>query len=367
MAHEITRHDRLVLSKRPAWHGLGKVYPEGHIITPEQAVADTMNWLVGENEVYRLNPETGTYEPISGFKLLRREDLPQSNEDALFDIVPSGYTVIQNQELPEIIKTILGQAGAVVETAGTIKVGRKVWILCKVTSEPNAVVAGDEIERYFLIHNTHDATGALCLLMTPIRVVCQNTLTAAIRGADGSSDMLKLRHTKNIRETLGMVNGILEHSNGQWRRFVNTMQALADKPVSPDFVTAFTETLFPLEEGQKRTTRTLRARETFLNVLANPVGGLTRAVNGTALGVYNATTEYVDTHRGIRVTGVDEDREPTARETGEARMLSVVWGSGATFRQQAFDLLTDPIVADHYQANAKDARKALDKLVLASN
>ena len=360
MGHGLTEFDKSVFVKEPAWHGLGLVLPNN--ISPVEAVQRTMDWQVGEHEVFRLNPETGKYEPVRGFKLLRREDLPQSADVALFDIVKDSFTVIQNHELPEIIETVMGETGAVVETAGTLKVGRRVWILCKCNTTDT--IGGDQLHRYFLLHNSHDSTGALDLMVTPIRVVCWNTLSAALSGAE-KGEGLRFRHTANVRERIEMVRGVLKNGDSEWRSWLNKMQYLASQSVSPDFENAFVDFLFPLDE-KKRQTRMQNVRSSFLKIMRNPIGA-SDATRGTAFGLFNAVTEYIETARTVRVTGLQDDEEPTERDRQEARMNSVFFGSGSQMRQRAFDVLVDPEISRLFQGNKVDAGKAFEKILVESN
>lgn len=367
MGHGITNYDKNVFADgRPAWHGLGEVLPDN--ITPREAVLRTMDWQVGEHSVFRKILDGGItkYVEVPGFKLLRREDHGVVNDAMNFDIVSDSYTVIQNSELPEIIEAVMGETGAYVVTAGTLKVGRRVWILCKCPGSWN--ISGDAVDQYFLLHNTHDASGVLDLLVTPVRVVCFNTLTLAIDQAESGGSNLRLKHTPGIRERLELVRGILSSTNDNWRAFIDRMSYLATKPVSPDFTSAFVEFLFPAETQRK--TRALNARADFMRILASPRGKLTPALrNGdhnTVFGLYNAVTEYVQYARTVRVTGLG-DAEPTDRDQNEARMNSVIWGSGAKFRQDAYDLLSDPKIADLYTADMRDAKAAIEEYETALN
>lgn len=145
------------------WHGLGTLVSEA----PESKEALRMaglNWRVLQRDVFS---QDGFLIP--GYKVNIRE-----TDFNTLGIVSDRYRIVQNEEAFSFTDQLLGE-GVTYETAGALQDGRKVWLLARLPQK--YIIAGDEITPYFVIMNSHDGTCSIKAAMTPIRVVCQNTLT----------------------------------------------------------------------------------------------------------------------------------------------------------------------------------------------
>ncbi len=166
--------------ERP-WHGLGTEVVEA----PESKTAlrlAGLDWKIIQQDVY-----TEDNFIIPGYKVnVRDRDL------ATLGIVSDRYQVVQNEEAFAFTDELLSE-GVTYETAGSLQGGRKVWILAKMPEKYE--ILGDSIEPYFLLMNSHDASSGLTAAMTPIRVVCSNTLNLALKTA---KRMWASKHTTNI-------------------------------------------------------------------------------------------------------------------------------------------------------------------------
>lgn len=194
MSHEITKTDGLVLNKEQAWHGLGTVVETAP--TPGQALTlASLDWKVVEkNLVAQLDDEFDRpIQAITTHKALRRSDTGD-----ILSVVGKGYEPLQNEELAMFAYDLAGEADVRVESAGSLKGGRRVWFLLK--AETLCVGSDcDEVEPYVLMYNSHDGSSAVEFMPTTIRVVCNNTLTMA-RGQRTKG--FKFRHTTNLRDNI---------------------------------------------------------------------------------------------------------------------------------------------------------------------
>ena len=163
------------------WHGLGTVVREA----PESKAAlrlAGLDWRIVQQDVY-----TEDNFIIPGYKVnVRESDL------ATLGIVSDRYQVVQNEEAFAFTDELLSE-GVTYETAGSLQGGRKVWILARMPEKYE--ILGDRIEPYFLLMNSHDASSGLTAAMTPIRVVCSNTLNLALSTA---KRIWSAKHTTNI-------------------------------------------------------------------------------------------------------------------------------------------------------------------------
>ena len=174
------------------WHGLGTEVKEAPT-SADALVYAGLDWTVDQKNVYA---EDGTL--ISGYKVNVR-----STDNAVLGIVSDRYRVVQNEDAFKFTDDLLG-AGVTYETAGALQGGKKVWMLARMPQR--YIIAGDEIAPYLVVMSSHDGSSGVKVAMTPIRVVCQNTLNLALGSA---KRVWTTKHTENVmsrvheaRETL---------------------------------------------------------------------------------------------------------------------------------------------------------------------
>lgn len=147
------------------WHGLG-VKVEEAVCSGEALWLSGLDWNVVQKDIYAEN------QKISGYKANVRD-----SDDRVLGIVSDRYRIVQNDEAFAFTDSLLGE-GVKYETAGSLSEGRQVWLLAKLPEK--YIINGDEIEPYLVFSNTHDGSEAVRVAITPIRVVCQNTLNLAL-------------------------------------------------------------------------------------------------------------------------------------------------------------------------------------------
>ena len=164
------------------WHGLGTRVMEAPGSEDALELAG-LNWKVRQEPIY-----TDNNLLISGYKANVR-DL----DDKVLGVVTDRYKVVQNDEAFAFTDGLLGE-GVRYETAGALLDGRKVWILARMPRE--FIINGEQISPYLVFSNTHDGSGAIKVAVTPIRVVCNNTLNLALSTAKRSWSMV---HTGDVQ------------------------------------------------------------------------------------------------------------------------------------------------------------------------
>lgn len=166
MAHEV---ETMFYTRETPWHGLGKRVDNA--IGSEEALTEAgLDWRVMQKHIRTIDNT-----PIPGFKANIRE-----TDQKILGVVTDRYKIVQNHEAFAFTDELIGE-GVRYETAGSLQGGRKVWMLARLPQ--NYIIAGDRICPYIVFSNSHDGSGSIKVAMTPIRVVCANTLNLALHDA----------------------------------------------------------------------------------------------------------------------------------------------------------------------------------------
>ena len=214
------------------WHGLGTKVMEA----PDSEgalIAAGLNWSVIQEPIF-----TGENEPIRGYKANIRD-----SDRRVLGVVTNRYKVIQNHEAFAFTDELLGQ-GVRYETAGSLQDGKKVWLLAHMPHE--YIISGERISPYLLFSNTHDGSGAIKVALTPIRVVCNNTLNLALSTAKRSWSMV---HTGDIRSKMQEARDTLFMAERYMDELGKEFEALRLKKLSDQKVMEYIEALLPVEDG----------------------------------------------------------------------------------------------------------------------
>lgn len=315
--------------ERP-WHGLG-TQVAGLMTAREAIVAAGLDWQVGVQPLFvegGFNLDTGVanMEGVEGFSAVVRK----SDHKAL-GVVGGRYVPVQNTEAFDFFDAIVQDNGAKYETVGALAGGRRVWMLAKLSqkidlSGVSSRLNKDTIEPYVLLSNTHDGSGALRMFFTPVRVVCQNTESMALKGA--GKDGISIRHTKSATERMKEAARVAEAAGNYFTNFGNAVKTLASTRFSMDNMKELAAELFPSKDDGGVATRTQNNRTTLLALFDSGHGN----VGETAWDAYNAVTEFSDWNRSTRT------QEGGASEQ-EQRFSSNIFGSGRIFKDKGLDAI----------------------------
>lgn len=214
------------------WHGLGTKVKEAPASNDALILAG-LNWQVLQEPIF-----TAASEPIEGYKVNIRD----SDRKAL-GVVTDRYKVIQNNEAFAFTDELLGE-GVRYETAGSLQGGKKVWLLAHMPRE--YIISGEQISPYLVFSNTHDGSGAIKVALTPIRVVCQNTLNLALAKANRCWSMI---HTGDIHEKMQEARDTLLRAEYYMQELGQEFENLRMKKLSDRQVMEYIEILLPLEDN----------------------------------------------------------------------------------------------------------------------
>ena len=279
--------------RQPAWHGLGTVIDEPVTTSEMLSLAHLAGWNVRVEELDLPGRSHREY-----FATVRTN--PFDGDNDVLGVVGERYKVLQNEELFQFGDNLLD--GGQWETAGSIKNGTVVFGSLALDRETNLdpTGRGDKINNYLLVHTSHDGSLAIQASVTPVRVVCQNTLNMAVgRSGKGAKQSFRIRHTQTLqgkvaaaREALGMANTYLD----EFDKIANEMisKEISDK----QFFDIITAVYAKPEEDVKGA---LTKWETKIDTLNDIYFGETCVnIKGTAWGAYNALTERLDWYRNPR-------------------------------------------------------------------
>ena len=243
MAAEV---ETMFYTREKPWHGLGTLVAEAPESREALRIAG-LNWKVLQEPVYTENDEL-----IQGYKANVRD-----SDRKILGVVTDRYKVIQNEEAFAFTDALLGE-GVRYETAGSLQEGRRVWLLARLPRE--YIIAGERISPYMVFSNTHDGSGAVKTALTPIRVVCNNTLNLALRTAKRSWSMI---HTGDISGKIEDAKNTLLLADEYMTALGQEFEDLRKIKLSEKQVLDYIKILLPMEENysllQKRGVEKLRA------------------------------------------------------------------------------------------------------------
>lgn len=297
------------------WHGLGNRLSSGQPIEVWAQQAG-MNWQILESPVSFMAEIAGCLGSLRSFP--DQKVLYRSDTKAPLSVVSQRYQVVQPQEILEFYRDLTEISGFELETAGVLKGGRKVWALAK-TNQSATLKGEDVINGYLLLATACDGTLATTAQFTSIRVICNNTLAIAL--ANGSGAVKVPHRTSFSPEAVKKQLGI---SIPAWDGFMYRMKALSERKVKSHEATDFFKRVFSqtsLMEGPPTHERSIKQVQELYD--GHGKGAELSSSRGTAFGLLNAVTEYVDHQRRARST--------------DNRLDSAWFGPGAALKQKALD------------------------------
>ena len=224
--------ETMFYTREKPWHGLGTMVAEAPNSKDALRLAG-LNWKVLQEPVYTENEEL-----IQGYKANVRD-----TDRKVLGVVTDRYKVIQNEEAFAFTDTLLGE-GVRYETAGSLQEGRRVWMLARMPRE--FIIGGERISPYMVFSNTHDGSGAVKTALTPIRVVCNNTLNLALRTAKRSWSMI---HTGDISGKIEEAKNTLLLADEYMTALGQEFENLRKIKLSEKQVLDYIKILLPMEEN----------------------------------------------------------------------------------------------------------------------
>lgn len=312
MAHLL---ESMAYANATPWHGLGNHLTENQPIEVWAQQAG-MDWNIREASVRFVAEHDEKISSIHTFP--ENKVLFRSDTNAPLSVVSQRYQVVQPREILEFYRDLSEVSGFELETAGVLKGGRKIWALAK-TGQSTALRGNDVTNGYVLLATACDGTLATTAQFTSIRVVCNNTLAVALAGGTGA---VKVPHSTSfdpeaVKKQLGI-------SVSSWDAFMYRMKILSERKVKSVEAERYFLRVFTDHNTKAMGQTNERAMAKALTLFdGQGKGSDLDSAKGTAFGLLNAVTEFVDHER--RARSVDH------------RLESAWFGQGAAIKQKALE------------------------------
>ncbi len=206
----------------------------------------------------------------------------------ILGVVGSRYEPIQNKDAFTFFDAIVGDDEAMYHTAGVLGKGERIWILAKLPGYIR-VNKEDIVNKYLLLTNSHDGSSLARAKLTPIRVVCNNTLSVALFG---SEQEVRIRHTANAKVKLEEAHKLLGLTNHLYEQLDSIFNTMALKKITDKQLLDYVQTLIPSNPDAQYQTRNKNIREAILELHESGQGA--ELSRGTLWGAFNAVTEFTD-------------------------------------------------------------------------
>ncbi len=343
MAHNLNYNDKtgkhsFFSVQKKAWHGLGTIV-ENYPTSKEALEFAGLDYTVEKRPLFTYDTEKFRADEDTDIKIPEIE-VPgyfatvRTDTDQVLGVVGKDYKVVQNVDAFSFFDSIVGGDGIMYETAGALgKAGERIFITAKL---PDYIKVGkdDLIEKYLFLTTSHDGYGSIMAAFTPTRIVCQNTLNAALHDCSNS---IKIRHTASAEDRLKEAHKVMGISNmlsvqleaifNQW-----TKVRITDSEVKKLIQLAMVpnkEVLRNIQTGNfdELSSCFNNVCDTAYEYAMTSPTQQTDTTQGTLFGAYNAITGYFQNVRSYK--------------NDEAKFKSIMDGTGKLRTQAAFDLCTD--------------------------
>jgi phage/plasmid-like protein (TIGR03299 family) len=301
MAHELMFKDdgsaAMMYVGEVPWHGLGQQLDAPP--TAEEGIkAARLDWRVAKKSIYAMSE--GVWYEIPDRYAVVREDLWGSEQCPIFATVSENYVPLQNNEAFRFFDGLIDRRLATYETAGALGEGERVWVMAKL-KEDICIGGKDEVQRYILLANGHNAATAVRIILTPIRVVCQNTLTWAVE--TGMAEF-RVHHGADMHKKLDAARGQLDAVLRQYELLAERFGEMVKHSMPNQDFQKYLDLVFPLPTRGRLSERNYDAaiaevecrKKGCAELFESGKGNTEPGIRGSLWAAYNGVTDWAD-HR----------------------------------------------------------------------
>jgi len=333
MAHMV---ETMAYAGEVPWHGLGRQVEAD--MTPEEMLeAAQLNWTVSKRPLYTINKPNvwNIVDPTGEASFLPVESqhvLMRDTDNTVLSVAGNDYIPFQNHDVMGFFKKFTEAGSMSMETAGSLRDGKDIWGLAKLNSK-TVLVGGDEVNGYLLLNNSHEVGKAMTMMFTPIRVVCNNTLTLALQ--QGGARFRVLHVHMFDEEIISAAENALGLTDNAMKEFSEQATFLSEHRATEaqldDYVAELFQPKTLIERGKASSNDNLPAlrdefKRTALAVrdaIETSPGSDMASAKGTWWGALNGVTYVTDHLKKSRVEGNG--------------LHSAWFGSGANVKRRALD------------------------------
>ncbi|MCR9292908.1 MAG: DUF932 domain-containing protein [bacterium] len=323
MAHQLRTNDSMLAVGEKPWHGLGVTLPTPPATGEEALRIAGLDWTVSREPLFL---GTGQRAVIDGAvsrsndgqyaAIVLDSDEPGFKE--VLGIVGPSYEPYQNHQMAELFNPLIQDGRVTIETCGSLFGKRRVWMLAKFTREDMEIEKGDSVASYLLAAHGHDGGFAMRFGYTPVRVVCNNTLSFACE--DHRSHLVKCLHTKNLEENLEVLRDSMVEAEEMFALAADQYRLLASRGVSRADLREYARIIIEADKDDKEWTTGQKDK------IGTIVGAAMEGRGNSGKNwwhAYNAVTEWVSWSKGSKK---------------DNRLDSAWFGEGKRVSERALDL-----------------------------
>lgn len=313
MAHEV---ETAMYVKAPAWHKLGNVLSEVPN-TDEAIIASGLNWNVEKRALFAEIDGVKIETPMNG--------IFRNTDNQFLGECRDRYQLFQNAEAFEWCRPLSDSKLWNYEAAGSLKMGQTCWILLK--QGEIELAKNDIIKEYLMMTWSHDGSKAITVMPTSIRVVCNNTLTSALKSEGFKS---KIRHTMAMIPKLEEIKSLYSETAEAFKNQQTAFKMLLDTPMTDVQIEEYVEKIlvanFNSDDEKKGRGLTIlnNTRNLYLDMIKNGSGLASSEVAGTAFAAFQGISEATEHYLGGN----------RVKDRGE----NILFGNGGKIVESAFDL-----------------------------
>lgn len=284
------------------WHG------ESEALNGDETSADVMrkaglDWKVETRPLYRpVEDEENGGDLENGFEQIGQARLSvRASDNRILGVVGPRWTPLQNEDAFKVFEPLVESGDMAWHTAGSLRNGERVWVLCQLNLDNSVIVPGDEIAKFALLSNGHDGKLAVHFGFTPIRVVCANT--EAMARECKASKLIRVRHHRFVKDNVEKLRDIMNLANQEFEATCDQYRYLASQPINQDDLEKYVRVVFK-QDGKDDDDVSTRSRNIMDGVKSLFFGGKGNdldGVRGTWWAAYNAVTEYLNYEKGRNV------------------------------------------------------------------
>ncbi len=316
MAHNLEQRDgqtSMFYTGEVPWHQLGR-----HLNKPATAAeameAARLDYNVVKRPLKAIIHGRHYADVPNAFATVRQDT------NVVLGVVGARYEPVQNKDAFNFFDPLVDRDEAIYHTAGVLGRGEKIWLLAKLPDYIKVGKSKDPIEKFVLLYNSHDGSSHIRVKITPVRVVCNNTLTAALSGTESE---VRIKHTASAGDKLQEAHKVLELTNQLYKELDYIFNRMALRKVTSQQLIEYVKTLVPDNPEAENKTRTENMRNHILYLHDSVQDAAMH--RGNLFGAFNAVTESVEHY--------SNQKDPN-------KQLKSIWfnGAGEALKRRAYQL-----------------------------
>lgn len=336
MSHNLTVRENgqvemAYVGKLP-WHKLG-TQVDNPMTAEEAIIQGGLDWEVKGYPVEYHADHHFTNGP-GYIKVPNRQVIVREDTGLIMQTCSTDYKIVQNTHSLSFFDGVVGSGEAIYHTVGSLNGGKRIWVMAKLPGDLD-LGDGDLLEKYILLANSHDGSMQVTMKLTPMRVVCDNTCSAALLG-EGAQ--VKIRHTTNVLTRMNATRDALGLAEAHFELFMQHATRLAEKRFTAGNVRDIAARVFDFDrhvlEGENFSKMKSNATDRVVELFeGDGMGAKLGTANHTGWGAYNAFTQYIDYELGVAGS-----RAKTVNEAlvSNKRLDASWFGRGEDMRQKAW-------------------------------